>query len=110
MLNSDKLKSQLKDALSTTLKPAIEQCFLNMFPETSDVGNSTAKEFAETFDTLVSDQLADLFATAIDSYIRNISITGTIVTKGTRVMQTARISSNKVPTINGKIINTLGIS
>lgn len=110
MLNSEKLKAQLKDAMSMTIKPAIEQCFLNMFPETSEIGNSNAKEFAETFDSLVSEQLADLFATAIDSYIRNIAITGTIVTHGTRVMQTAHISSNKVPTVNGKVINTLGIS
>ena len=75
----------------------------------SELGKEKAKEFAETFDELVTEQLAKLIANAIDYYIKNISITGTIITTGSPVTQMAVIAPAPVPSTAGKIPNTLGI-
>ena len=47
----------------------------------SELGKSRAKAFADTFDELVSEELAKLIASAIDYYVKNISIFGTIITR-----------------------------
>jgi hypothetical protein len=54
--------------------------------------------------------LADNIANAIDYYIKNMAITGTIITVGSPVTQTAVITSMPTPVANGKVPNTLGIS
>ena len=54
-------------------------------------------------------QLAQLIANAIDYYVKNISITGTIITVGSMVTQTAMIAPAPTPVVAGAIPNTLGI-
>lgn len=110
MLKVDDLQSQLKTAFSKVLPPAIKQAVLIQCPIKSDKGDEIADRVAETFDDLVSDQLATLIAEAIDYYIKNASITGTIITTGSPVTQTAVITSLPTPVTNGKVPNTLGIS
>ena len=110
MLNVGKLKDNIQDALEQTIPPAIETCINNKFPATSERCKKEAEEFAETFKELVCPQLADLLANAIDYYVKNISITGTIITVGSPVTQSASVVSMPMPTMNGKIPNTLGIS
>lgn len=110
MLNQDALSKQLKEGFSTIFKNAFECCWLNSFPNNSDVGAEYAKQFAETFDNLASENLAILISSAIDTYIKNAAITGTIVTAGSAAAQTANIKSLPTPTANGTVPNTLGIS
>lgn len=109
MLRVGDLESQLKSALGNIIPKAIEQCKLNEYPNESELAKEKAKEFAETFDDLVTEQLAKLIASAIDYYIKNATITGTIITAGSPVTQTAVIMPAPMPSTAGKIPNTLGI-
>lgn len=110
MLKKSTLKKQLKSALTDIYKPAIEQCILAMFPSTSTAGDKKAKEIATMLDDLTADMFAERLANCIDYYVRNISITGTVITTGSPVTQTARIVQAPMPSVAGKIPNTLGIS
>lgn len=110
MLNVKSLETQLKQIYSTILPPAVEQVFLSMQPTKTAVGEELAKQAAEIFDDMVSQQLAEMMAAAIDYYVRNITITGTVITSGSPVTQTARIVPSPTPITAGKIPNTLGIS
>ena len=101
---------QIKTALSNTLPVALEQCILDLIGVESKVGTEMAQKFKETFDDMVSGTLAELLAGAIDYYIKNASITGTIITSGSPVSQMATIIPPSSPMIGGKIPNTLGIS
>lgn len=109
MLNVDKLKENIQQALEETIPPAIETCIFNKFPVKSKLCETEAKEFAETWKEMVCEQLAELLANAIDYYIKNAQIFGTIMTVGSPTTQTAVISSTPTPTINGSVPNTLGL-
>ena len=109
MLDKDTLKENLANGLSTIVRPAIEECFKRMWPAKSNIGDAYAETFANNFDEMVSDQLSEVFAAAIDYYVKNIEIFGTVITVGSPTTQTARINSLNTPIINGVIPNTLGI-
>ena len=110
MLNVDGLKNQLKQTIQEIIIPAIKEIELARQPNKSETGDKLAQQIADTFDELVTEPLADNLANAIDYYIKNISITGTIITVGSPVTQTAVITSMPTPVTNGKVPNTLGIS
>lgn len=110
MLKKNDLKDQIKAALSNTIPPALEQCMLNSFGNESEAGRKVAEDFKNTFDEMVSEPLAESLAGAIDYYVRNADITGTIITVGSMVTQTAMISPPPTPITGGKIPNTLGIN
>ncbi len=110
MLNVDGLKDQLKQTIKDVLIPAIKELELARQPNKSDVGDKQAEQIAQTFDDLITEPLAENLANAIDYYVKNIAITGTIITTGTPVTQTAVITSMPTPVTNGKVPNTLGIS
>ena len=74
MLKVGDLESQLKSALKNIIPPAIEQCKLAEYPMESKLGKERAKAFADSFDELVTENLAKLIASAIDYYIKNIII------------------------------------
>jgi len=109
MLKPEVLKQQLLDMFNSTIPPAFEQAFLEMFPEKTDHGDEAAKKFGETIDKLVSEQWATTISQAIDYYVKNAQIYGTVITVGSPITQTAVINSTPVPVTNGKIPNTLGI-
>lgn len=109
MLNVNDLESQIKSALSNIIPNAIKECKLAELTEESDLGKEKAEEIAKLFDELVSEQLAKCIAGAIDYYVKNAQIYGTIITAGSPVTQTAVIMSQPMPTVNGAIPNTLGI-
>ena len=109
MLDKDTLKENLANGLSTIVRPAIEECFKRMWPGKSNIGHSYAESFANNFDEMVSEQLAEVFASAIDYYVKNIEINGTIITMGSSTTQTAKIKGMSTPILNGTIPNTLGI-
>ena len=110
MLNVDGLKDNIKQMIQDIVIPAIKEIELARQPNKSDIGEKQAEQIAETFDELVSEPLADNLANAIDYYVKNMAITGTIITVGSPVTQTAIITSMPTPVTNGKVPNTLGIS
>ena len=111
MLNASALESQLKAAFSKYLKAAIQHCVLQDYCQhgKSELAVEKAKRFAETFDKLVSQPLASSIANAIDYYVKNAQIYGTIITAGSPVTQVASINSLPTPVTNGKVPNTLGL-
>ena len=110
MLNVEGLKDNIKQMIKDIVIPAVKEIELARQSVNSDAGDKMAEQIAETFDDLVTEPLAENLANAIDYYVKNIAITGTIITSGSPVTQTAVITSMKTPVINGKIPNTLGIS
>ena len=110
MLNVDGLKEQIMQTIKDVVIPAIKEIELARQPNKSEIGEQQAEQIAQTFDELVTEPLADNLANAIDYYIKNMAITGTIITVGSPVTQTAVITSMPTPVANGKVPNTLGIS
>lgn len=109
MLNSDTLSEYISNAIRTIVCPAIKQCILNSFPNKSDSGDEIAETFSNNFDDLVSDQLGMAIASAIDYYIKNAELYGTIITSGSPTTQVARLNPMSMPLINGAVPNTIGI-
>lgn len=110
MLKVDHLASQIQSALSSIITPALEECLIENSPITSESLRNDAKKFAQTFDKLVSENLAKSLANAIDYYIRTADITGTIITNGSPTTHMASIVPPATPISGGKIPNTLGIN
>ena len=110
MLNVDGLKDQIKQSIQEIVIPAIKAIELARQPVKSQAGDDMAEQIASSFDEMVSEPLADNIANAIDYYIKNMAITGTIITVGSPTTQTAKIFSMPTPVTNGKVPNTLGIS
>lgn len=110
MLKVDDLKSQIQSALHQIIPTAIEACINEKNPVKSEVGQQEAKQFAQTFDEMVSENLATSLAQAIDYYVKNADITGTIITVGGPTTQTATIVPPPTPITGGKIPNTFGIN
>lgn len=110
MLKVDDLKSQITSSIKNIIVPAIEQCLKSKTPEKSDVMYEEAERFAKVFDKQVSEQFADALANAIDYYIKNANITGTLITNGSPTTHVCTIAAPPTPVTGGKIPNTLGIS
>ena len=110
MLNVEGLKDNIKQMIQDIVIPAVKEIELARQAVKSDAGDKMAEQIAETFDDLVTEPLAENLANAIDYYVKNIAITGTIITSGSPVTQTAIITSMPTPVVNGKVPNTLGIS
>lgn len=110
MLKPDDLKSQIAASIKNIIVPAIEQCLKNKNPEKSKKGDEEAENFAKSFDEQVSEQFAEALASAIDYYIKNADITGTLITNGSPTTHVCTISPPATPVTGGKIPNTLGIS
>ena len=108
MLNENKLYKEIKASFNETFPTAFEHAFRTTFPEQSAAGNEVAKQFGKSIDDAISDPLAKRLAAAIDYYVRNANVYGTIITTGSPVTQMAAISS-PTPLTNGKIPNTFGI-
>lgn len=109
MLNVDSLKDQICMGIKNIIVPAIKETIRTGYPQESDIGNEISEEQSSVFDDLVSEQFADVLANAIDYYVKNMAIEGTIITNGGPTTQIARINANPIPKINGKLPNTLGI-
>lgn len=108
MLNPDNLEKQIKNALEQYLPPAFEGACLTLMPSKSENGDEMAKVFGQTVSDLLAEPLASSIAAAIDYYVKNISISGTILTTGSPVTQQAIIQSPS-PLTNGIIPNSLKI-
>lgn len=108
MLNVDDLQKALQKSFEEVLEPAFEQAFKNLVPETTDDGNKKAKEWAKTIKELISEPLSIRLSEAIDAYIKNATIYGTLMTTGSPSVHTCTINSPS-PITNGVVQNTLGI-
>lgn len=110
MLKVNDLKDSIKEALSQYIPTALETCIKNGSPIRSEISDAMAANFAKQFDEMVSEPLATSLANAIDYYVKNADITGTIITIGNKFTQTAMITPPPTPVVGGKIPNTLGIN
>lgn len=113
MLNSNQLKDDLKNTFSQILPNALEICMRSTFTQINDESQKLCSEFAQRFDEMVSDPLAERLADIIDQYVKSICIYGTILTAGSPATQTAMINPggtiNVANPIAGKVPNILGV-
>lgn len=109
MLNSSNLAEYISNGIRTIVCPAIKQCLMTSWGNKSDIGDQIAETFANQFDDIVSDALGEVIAEAIDYYIKNAEIFGTVITVGSPTTQTAQINGMPTPLLNGSVPNTLGI-
>jgi hypothetical protein len=108
MLNPKTLEDQIKNALEQYLPPAFENAMFSMIDADGDEVRERCKNFGQTVSDMLSEPLASSIAAAIDYYVKNISISGTILTTGTPVTQQAVIVSPS-PLTNGVVPNSLKI-
>jgi hypothetical protein len=104
------LKEHIEVGLKNIVNPAIERIESLRYTDKSEIGKRKAREIRDMWDDMVSDALSEVIAQAIDYYIKNADITGTIITVGSPFTQEATIFSTQVPIVNGTVPNTLGIS
>ena len=113
MLNPTQLKADLKGMFSDIIPGAIQVCMRGTFVESTTESDKLCKDFADRFDEMVSDQLAERLADIIDKYVKSICIYVTIITAGSPVTQTAPINPggavNVKNPIAGKVPNILGV-
>jgi hypothetical protein len=110
MLKPNDLKKQIEYGLKNIYEPAIEQIILMTFPEKSDTGDNMAKDMAASFVEMTAEPMAEILSSAIDYYVKNITITGNLITTGSPGLHTCSITPAPNPLTAGKIPNTLGIS
>lgn len=109
MLNPDTLKENIEAGIRDIVCKATTECFKRSYPVESDIGNTTAENFGNNFNDLCAGPLADILASAIDSYVRQMELHGTVITTGTPTTQTAQIVASATPIVNGTVPNTVGI-
>lgn len=109
MLNKSELESQIKSSFDEHFKNACEQAVAKLMPVPTKNGEKRIKEFAECFTKIIADNLSTCLAEAIDYYVKNIELHGTIITVGSPTTQTAKIDCTPNPTANFAIPNCLGI-
>lgn len=108
MLKLSELEKSLTSAFEEVLPTAFEEALKVLMPETTKDGSTKFKKAGETFKELVSAELGERIANAIDYYVRNITIYGNLITVGSPTTHTCTINSPS-PITNGKVPNTLGI-
>lgn len=110
MLNVNTLKTQIQCGLQRIYEPAIEQVVLMLFPEKTNQTDELAKDMAASFVEMTAEPMAEILANAIHYYVKNIDITGKLITTGSPGTHICNISAAPNPISAGKIPNTLGIS
>lgn len=108
MLDYDQLQKSITKAFEEVFPGAFETALKVLMPETSSDGSTKFKKAAQTFTDLSAENLGTRIASAIDYYVKNIDVYGTVITVGSPTTQTAKIESPS-PITNGKVPNTLGI-
>lgn len=109
MLNANKLCKDITNAFKETLPAALEEAFKATLPCKSDAGDELAKNFGQNATDLCAEDLGDRIGNAIHAYIKNISLSGTLITNGSPSTHTCSIIASG-PTTAGKVPNTIGIS
>ena len=109
MLNPNNLETQIKNALEQYLPPTFERAVHLLIPSKTEDSDELCKEFGQTVSDMLAEPLASSLAAAIDYYVKNISISGTILTTGSPVAQQAIIMPAPTPVVAGVIPNTLKV-
>lgn len=113
MLQPKVLKQDLKDTFSQIIPNAIEVCMRGTFNQMTDVTENMCSEFAERFDKMVSQALADRIGDIIDQYLKSMCIYGMVLTTGSPVTQQAMINPggvlNVANPVAGALPNVLGV-
>lgn len=109
MLNPASLEQQIKNAFEQYLPPAFEEAAKQLMPQETDTGKEMCKAFGDTVAELLAEPLASTLASAIDYYVKNIGLQGTILTTGSPVAQQAIIMPAPTPVVAGVIPNTLKV-
>lgn len=110
MLDVNYLADQITQAFKNTLIPALELAFKNHYDVKTKKDAERAEAFANTIDDVVSANLGELLANAIDTYIKMGEMEGTIITTGGPTTQMAQlIPRNLGNAIAGTVPNILGI-
>lgn len=118
MLNSASLKKDLKSAIEDTFKEGFYQAMKGTLGSTSDAGDKMCKDFSDRIVRIIADPLAERFAEAIDAYVKNANIFGTIVQPFVSAgsphfhtgVFTCPIMTSPVGLGGGSIPNTFGIT
>lgn len=109
MLDKDQLETQLKSSLHEHFKNACEQAVAKLMPVPTKNGDQRIKEFSESFTTIIEENISKCLAGAIDYYVKNIELHGTVITVGSATTQTAKIDCTANPTANFVVPNAVGI-
>lgn len=109
MLVQEDLQDRLNKGFQNIFKEGIKNFMKSTFPMQTEVGDALADRLSDIFCNSMCDQLAEVIATNIDTYIKNISITGTVITNGSPTTQVAQIIIGPSPAVSGTVPNTLGI-
>lgn len=108
MLNVARLEQEITKAFQEVFPTALETAFRQTLPEKTNDGDEKSKEFAETFTKLIAEDMGKRLANAIDYYVKNANVYGTIITMGGPFTQTAIVNTPS-PITGGKVPNQLGI-
>ena len=109
MLNPAGLEQQIKNALEQYLPPTFERAAHVLLPSKTEDSDELCKDFGQTVSDMLAEPLASSLAAAIDYYVKNISISGTVLTTGSPVAQQAVIAPAPTPVVAGVIPNTLKV-
>ena len=107
-LNKSFLQQEFYEAFNELFPVAFTQALDETFAEKSELATNICENFGKTITELLANDLSIRMAEAIDTYVKNADINGTIITVGSPSTQTAKIKSPKVVT-NGFVPNTLRI-
>lgn len=110
MLNKNELQKQIQSSLEKNFKKACARAVEKLMPIPTENGKKRTEDFAETFTKIIADNLSVSLAEAIDYYVKNIELHGTVITVGSPTTQTALINCTPNPTVNGTVPNTLKIT
>lgn len=111
MLNSNSLAKEFKEMFDDVISNAVYTCMKSQLVQKNKEAEEQLKDFADMLGEMIAKPLSDRMAASIDHYIKSACISGTIITAGSPVTQTAVI----VPGMPcgmataGKVPNTLGI-
>lgn len=110
MLVKEDLKDRLDKGFQKIFKDGIKNFMKCTYPMQTEVGDELADRLSDIFCNSMCDQLAEVIAANIDTYIKNMNITGTVITNGSPTTQVAQIVMGPSPAVSGTIPNTLGVS
>lgn len=108
MLDVDNLQKSLQVAFEEVLPSAFEEVMRAILPMQSSDGDEKVKAVKEFVKDLISEDLSTRIASAIDYYVKNADVYGSLITTGSPITHMVKIESPS-PLTNGKVPNTLGI-
>lgn len=109
MLDKTVISDEIKDAILDVLPNAIKLGMIQTTPVKSEEAKENFQKLGEAIADMIAEPLASRIASAIDAYIKMADFSGTIITAGSPVTQTAIVMPGGMPVLNGAIPNTLKI-